>query len=108
MRYILLTRKNGADALWEWGDELRPLSDLGVGLAGHYFVPNSQRLVIWYTDGRAYVLDLNWLHAMGSDPATRSITELEQLFCSRPYVSARFEKETLGPYLLGNSPQVCR
>lgn len=50
-------------------------------MQGTYFHPQVRRLVVWYSDGRAYLPDIEWLRAMAGDPAALAPEELERLGC---------------------------
>jgi WD40 repeat protein len=99
---------DGGSELWEWSDPLRVLTDMGLGLSEHRFGPNHQRLIVWHTDGRAYMLDLDWLRAIGGGLASYSVDELEQIFCCGPLAAGRFEEAALESKLLDNPSQACQ
>jgi WD40 repeat protein len=105
--YLVVDYSDGRSELWDWRTGSR-LAELGLGKKGHVYDPRSRRLIIWHTDGRAYILDLDWLRAMGGDPAAISPGELERLACRGPFATGLFDESVLQPYLEGSPPQACR
>jgi hypothetical protein len=116
--YFLVGYNSAETELWQAGDNPSFLVGFGLGiLIGPYegvlgvrtfFNAQASRLVLHYTDGRAYLLDLDWLSAMGGDPAALAPEELERLACEGPFASGAFEEAALQPYLEGQPSQVCR
>ncbi len=49
----------------------------------HLFAPGNQRVVVWYTDGRAYLLDVAWLHRIGMETAQLTNQELLDFTCQQ-------------------------
>ncbi len=80
---------------------------LGLSLKGFTFAVDQNRLITWYTDGRAYVLDLAWLQAVGGDDADLSPKEILQLACQEPFVSRPFDESALADYVDGERPKAC-
>jgi hypothetical protein len=106
--YFLVQFKNTRSELWEGLGGPHPLAKLGLGKANHAFDPESRRLIVRYTDGRAYLFDLDWLRAIGGDVAAISMEDLIALLCQGPFAAGRFDEVALKPYLEGSSPRVCR
>jgi hypothetical protein len=90
-----------------WGGESF-LADLGLGMKDYSFDPHSDRLVVWHTDGQAYLLDLAWLRAMGGNPAALPPEELVRIICEGPLASGLLDEAALEPYLGGREPQACQ
>jgi WD40 repeat protein len=107
---FLVAYVDGQSEFWGGPGEPHRLAELGLGLpgGGHFFDAEGQRLVIWYTDGRGYLLDLDWLEAMGGDPALLSAEELERLACTGPLSTGLVGRQDLKPYLLDLEPRACR
>ena len=89
------------DALVELRDRSagQRLAELGLGLDKVYFVPDGERLFTRHIDGRAYLLDLPWLQAMGGDPAALFSDELVRMACKGPLATGLFDPDPLTPYL---------
>ena len=99
---------DGRSELWQGQSNPRLLAELGLGVEEWLFDPQSQRLVLLYTDGRAYLLDVDWLRAMGGDLAALSPEDLVRLACEGPLSSGLLDEAALEPYLEGRPPQACR
>jgi hypothetical protein len=74
--YFVVEYPDGRRDFWEQGSPAKRLVDW-PGWSGHFFVPEN-RLVVWYNDGRAYLLDLKWLSAMGEFPEAIDLESLEK------------------------------
>jgi WD40 repeat protein len=105
--YFVVDYSDGRSELWDWRTGSR-LAALGLAKEGHVHDPRSRRLMVWHTDGRAYILDLDWLRAMGGDLAEISPEELERLACRGPLATGLFDDSALRPYLEGGPSQACR
>jgi hypothetical protein len=77
-------------------------------MAGYVFDLEDARMVVWHSDGRAYLLDLDWLRAMGGDLAALSGEGVVRLACEGPFGSGPFDETRLEPYLDGGLPEGCR
>ncbi|MCL4300756.1 MAG: hypothetical protein KJ077_33780 [Anaerolineae bacterium] len=111
--YFVVTYADSQCELWQVHDEPRRLAKLGLGLGnpsqeGFHFDVTNDRLITWYRDGRAYLLDLAWLRAMGGKAGEMSIQELVRIACEGPFASGLFDEAELKPYLAGREPQVCK
>jgi hypothetical protein len=100
--------RDGRSELWEGRGNPRLLAELELGVGRQFVDPKSQRLVLWYSDGRTYLLDLDWLRAIGGDPAALSPEALVRLACEGPLATGLFDQATLELHLEGSSPQACR
>jgi hypothetical protein len=79
-----------------------------VNVVDPIFSYDHKRLIIWHRDGRAYVLDLEWLEKMEGRATTLSAQELITIACNGPLASGLFDEAALEPYLDGREPQACR
>jgi hypothetical protein len=73
-----------------------------------FFDVKDGRAVVTYSDGRTYLLDLNWLAAMGGDQAALPSDELMRLACTGPLATGLWNVASLAPYLGDQVPQACR
>jgi hypothetical protein len=94
--------------VWQAQNEPHRLAKLGLGLGGFHFDMINDRLITRYSDGRAYLLDLAWLRAMGGQADKMPIKELVRLACEGPFASDLFDEAELKPYLGGREPQACK
>ncbi len=111
--YFIVAYADGQSELWQAQNEPRRLAKLGLGLGkesqeGFHFDVANDRLITWYTDGRAYLLDLAWLRAMGGKADKMPIKELVRLACEGPFASGLFDEAELKPYLGEREPQACK
>jgi WD40 repeat protein len=93
--------------------ELRAVSQpeiatqLGLALADVTFDASNQRLLLFYSDGRSYLLDLEWIEAMaGRDDL--SIEELVRLACDGPLQLNQVTVQELPEFLVGNESVLCK
>jgi TIR domain len=108
--YFVVDYEDGRSELWDGQGGARSLVELGLGKEGYFFEQKNHRLVVWYTDGRAYLLDIDWLKALGDMVSTLSNEGLMQLACEGPLDTGLFDtvdKAKLGEYLAGNEPRAC-
>lgn len=85
-------------------------TDLGLGLqdvGGLFFDASYKRLVVTYDDGRSYLLDLDWIRAMGGRD-NLSVEELVQLACDWPLKLGLVTPEDLKPFLGEDESKVCK
>ena len=108
----MIRYSDGRFELWE--TEIGLILSLGLGIDPDFTNISNGRLFIRYTDGRTYLLDLDWLHAMGGRANSMTIEELVEILCNGPlslgWVNENTlvdEKNTLGEYL-GSEPQACK
>ncbi len=114
--YFVVSYDDSRRELWTTLGEPHRLVQFGLGLevdslTGAVFTlfdMNSQRLIIHYLDGRAYVLDLALLGAVGGDAAAVSPEELTRLACQQLLAPEKFDESQLAPYLGGQEPRACR
>ena len=94
--------------LWAIGDDVRLLAHYDRG-QGFPFL-GTQRLAVQYYNVyalRAFLLDLDWLRAMGGDPAALAPEELVNILCQGPMALGLLPKTDLLPYLAGRLSQAC-
>lgn len=106
--YTVVVYQNGESELWRVRDNPRLISRLGLGLKGCRFDVRNGRLVVWYSDGRAYLLDLPWLSAMAGGLAEHSPQELVRVACEGPLSPGRFDTKQVVAHLGGRSPAACQ
>ncbi|HKZ70680.1 MAG TPA: hypothetical protein VJ020_11410 [Anaerolineales bacterium] len=117
--YFVVGYNDGTSELWTTEDDARRLSQLGLGLkvstdgvgvdsASLFFEMNSQRLITYYSDSRAYILDLALLSALGGDPAALSPEELTRIACEQLFAPGKFSEAQLAPYLDGQEARACK
>ena len=87
--------------------ELHRLAQLGDRVAEFFFSPGNESLIITHDDGRAYILDLEWLKAMNGRVDELSIDELVTLACEGPLSRGLFDESLLEQYGI-DEPQACR
>ncbi len=101
---------DGKSELWQRQDiDLRLLAPLEPGEAAYHL--GDDRLVAWYGDGRAYLLDLSWLVAMREtvveDPEALLPDDLLKVAC-RPFAAGLFDETSLETYLGSTEPLSCQ
>jgi len=99
---------DGRSEVWDWQDTPHRLAELGLGMAGYVFDLEDARIVVWHSDGRVYLVDLDWLRAMGGDLAALSGEDVVRIACEGSFGSGSFDEARLGPYLDGGLPEGCR
>jgi WD40 repeat protein len=92
--------------LWDWQDEPHRLADLGVDVDKYFFHTQSKRLVIRYTDGWVYLLDVGWLQVMLGDPSKLSEEQFIRLAC-QPERAGGVDASELTLYLKGQPALAC-
>jgi hypothetical protein len=105
---------NQKSELWQTQPESRRLAEWGIGLEDwsqqqkFYFDFDRDWLFIRYTDGRAYLLDLAWLRAMGGQADRMPIRELVRLACEGPLASGLLDEVELKRYMGNYEPRACK
>lgn len=94
--------------LWETSVRPRRLAELGLSVDGAIFDKNHRKVLVWHSDGRGYMLDIDWLKAMGGEPKSLSGEELMRLACQGPFASDLFQESELADYLEGQRPKACQ
>lgn len=117
----LLAKYDGIPSqLWSIGSESRFFTNLGLGIKddsqvnsliftdlSRSFDATNQRLLLVYSDGRSYLLDLPWIQAMGGrDDLPRE--ELVKLACDGPLKLGIVTSEDLKPFLGEEESKVCK
>ena len=107
---VMVGYGDGRSELWAGQNDLRRLIVLELGLVKEspVFDGTSRRILVRYSNGPAYLLDLGWLAALGGNPGAFSAQELEQLACQGPFASGLFDEADLAGFLDGAQPQACR
>ena len=99
--------EDGSSEVWDAGPVPQRLASLGLGKKGLVGL-QEQRAIVWYIDGRAYLLDLAWLRAMGGNPGSLKPEALTQTCFDGPFRRGLFDDAALTPYLEGRPPQAGR
>ena len=112
--YFVANYDDGTSELWTTEDKPRGLSQLGLGLYDPsyrsfraFFEMKSRRLILHYSDRRAYILDLALLSKLGGDPESFSPEELTRIACEQLFQPGEFDESQLGPYLEGREARGC-
>ncbi|MGD2049176.1 MAG: hypothetical protein PVH03_06755, partial [Chloroflexota bacterium] len=88
------------------------LTGLSVNLLYALFSPDNESLIVALDDGRAYLLDLDWLQSMDGRADELSIDELVKLACDGPLSRDLAQPNSIRTYLAENigidKPQACR
>jgi WD40 repeat protein len=98
---------SGRAELWSLKDQVHQLADLGVGVTGELFDVARDRLVVWYSTGDGYLLDLAWLQVMGQKPSL-TVDDLLTIACEGPLNGSTRLATLLAPYLNGESAHACQ
>jgi conflict system STAND superfamily ATPase/TIR domain-containing protein len=93
--------------LWDWSGKPRLLASLGFGADNYFFDPQGQHLMVLYSGGRAYLLDIAWLQAMQGELTQLPEAELIRLACQETRLGG-VDDQAIAPYLDGQPPQACR
>ena len=111
--YFVARFRDGTNELWNFRAASR-LTRLGLSLGsgaiggedeGYHFDMDSKRLIVWYTNGQVYLLDINWLEMMTT---AASSDDLIRVACW-PFKSTNFfDEAALKPYLENTPLQACR
>ena len=107
---------DGTSEFWTTSSKPHRLVEFGLGLDIPYYAEyalfemnsQSQRLIIRYNDGRAYLLDLALLSALGGDVAALSPEELTRIACEHLFAPGKFDEAQLAPYLAGQEARACK
>ena len=101
---------DGRSEVWQVKGQVQLLSDLGTGLqngASEFFDPMGRRLVAGYSDGRVYILDVDWLRQVATLGADTPSATLLKAACEGPLAPKRFNMDELRPFLDGAPPVAC-
>jgi hypothetical protein len=84
--------KDGHRELLDWQGPADSI-DLEIGVQNQIFVPGSQRIVISYTDGRAYLLDVARLHPQGDGTTKFTNQNFLDFICQETLGSGLWSQE---------------
>jgi WD40 repeat protein len=87
-RVFTVYYKNGRSEVWDWRPVGRRLATLGLGVTETAVSSDDQHMVVRYSTGDVYLLDLNWLRAMNGNSAAHSVEELVRVACTGPFASS--------------------
>jgi len=90
-----------------WGSSIKPLLDMGIGVES-MIRTSDDRLVVTYVDGRAYLLDLAWLSAMGGEADSMDINTLMDIVCEGPLSWGLVDQAILSEKLQGRLSLACQ
>lgn len=107
--YLKVRYKNGLYALWGLQDEPYLLTWFDSGLQSTYFDLEWKRLITEYQGGRARLLDLAWLEAIGGKAERLPEEQLIEVACM-PFKTELFDENLLTDedYLGDRPPQACQ
>lgn len=106
--YFVVRFDDGHAEIWAAGANPRQLANLGQGLGQLFFDREAARVVVWYTERYAYLLDLDFLNTLVGMSSPLTPQELISLGCRNPYPSQPLDESKLKPYLDGQPAQACR
>ncbi len=107
-RYFVVDYENGRSELWAARPAPHRLLDMELGRDEYAFDVKQQRMMVRYSDGRTYLVDLGWLEAMTGNPSALSIAEVAGIACRGPLAGPLFDEHELDPYLKGQPALACR
>ncbi|HMP40440.1 MAG TPA: hypothetical protein PKA05_08680 [Roseiflexaceae bacterium] len=84
--------KSAAGDIWDLAAP-RALVALGTGAEQIIFAPDTTRAVVRYAFGAVYLIDLNWLRALGATPDTLDADELSLIACNGPLADGMWSAE---------------
>lgn len=102
-RYLIIRYDDGRAELWRGLEEIRRLGPLGTNLKGHSLASTDSALTLWYADGHADVIDLDWLERATAGDVTDE--GLLALACEGPL--AEFDAAALDDRLGGDTWRGC-
>jgi hypothetical protein len=106
-RLVLVTLGNGRSELWDTDGKPRRLVDLGLRVGGEAFVPGTSRVAVRYLSGDAYLIDADWLRAMGGNARGLSSERLESFACDGPIATVGIADNLLQPYMGDGTARAC-
>jgi hypothetical protein len=89
---------NGRLEVWAVDGTPYQLADLGVGAVDASVLQEIDRLAVWYTTGRSYLVDLDLVRSLGPDPASLSLEDLLAKVCTGPFAELTVAPDLLRPY----------
>jgi WD40 repeat protein/energy-coupling factor transporter ATP-binding protein EcfA2 len=110
---VAIIYDNGLAEIWDLRDGPYLLAEAFIGaryFSGIVDAPDAPRLIIVYSTGEVYTLDLAWLRAMHGDPAALEADALIAAACAGPFASEFWTDELQAEfvqYLDGREPRAC-
>lgn len=102
-RYLIVGYNDGRAEVWQGLENIRRLGSLGMNLKGHSLADTNSALTLWYADGHADVVDLDWLKRATADAITDE--RIFALACEGPL--ADFDASDLDEWLDGETWRGC-
>jgi hypothetical protein len=102
-RYLIIRYDDGRSEIWRGLEDIRRLGPLETNLKGHSLADTDSALTVWFADGRADVLDIDWLEQATVDGITDE--RLFALACEGPL--AGFDASELDDRLGGDTWSGC-
>ena len=106
-RYLIIRYDDGRTELWRGLQDIRRLAALDTNLRGHSLAGGNARtpaaLTVWYADGHADVIDLDWLEQATADDIGNQ--QLFALACQGPL--ADFDAGQLADRLAADTWRGC-
>ena len=102
----MITGEDDRSELWGEQGGFHRLADLESGVAGIHFDTARARVVVWYEDRHAYLLDLNWLNAIRGVHEKLTDKELIGIAC-QPFTDKIINGLDLKRFTPNASLQIC-
>jgi WD40 repeat protein len=106
--FFALKYRDGTSAIWNVQDEAQSLVELEPAASEFYFDLENGYSVVLYSDGRADLLDLEWLQQMHGSADTMPVDDLLRILCKDALNSGWVDNVVLQSYLGSMEPQYCR
>jgi hypothetical protein len=102
-RYLIIRYDDGRAEVWSGLEDIRRLGNLETNLQGFSLTDANSALTVWYANGHADVLDLDWLERATAEGITTD--QLFALACQGPL--AGFDTSVLDDRLIGETWRGC-
>ena len=87
-----------ACALWDCASR-NPATRREVPTENYLLDPKTRRLIVWYPNGRAYMLSLEWLERSRRGGSSLTSDELAELARQYPLATGLFDEHDLASYV---------
>jgi len=105
-KYFIVTNKNDQSELWANEDTPRKLTELGTGFSDVDWETSLGRVLVWYSDKSAYILDLTWLSHIAQQRENLP-DKLIKLSCE-PFTEQVIDTLDLKPLVQSAPLRICR
>jgi WD40 repeat protein len=99
------------DELWDTDITSQQLTNLGLGVTRVVFATDAQRVVVEYTIGQMYLLDIASLRALSKLGPILTESDLLKYACNEPLTSSLWtaeDQKELSQQLNGRAPRACQ